>query len=241
MKHTLVIVFGSMLVLGGCATKKYVQTQVDPVNAKVDQVNSSLGDTQKQLGADETKLSATTEKAESADSRASDALGRADAASKKADQVRSDLRNELSQTVANLDDYKAVANATVLFKFNSDKLSDDDKQQLDQLAQQMNSMKRYFIAIEGFTDKIGTPEYNLELSRRRAIAVQTYLVAQHNIPVYRLQIVGLGKDKPVDEGKGRAARAKNRRVEVTVFNADVNASTGAGASQGASNTQQQPR
>jgi len=239
MKHTVAIVLGSVLVLGGCATKKYVQTRVDPVNTKVDQVNTSLGETQKQLGADETKLSATTEKAESADSRATDALGRADAASKKADQVRSDLRNELSQTVANLDDYKAVGNATVLFKFNSDKLSDDDKQQLDQLAQQMNSMKRYFIAIEGFTDRIGTPEYNLDLSRRRAQAVQTYLVAQHNIPVYRLQIVGLGKDKPVDEGKTREARAKNRRVEVTVFNADTNVS--AGAAQGASSAQQQPR
>ncbi len=40
------------------------------------------------------------------------------------------------------------------------------------------------------------------------------------MPVYRIQIVGLGKDKPVDEGKNRAAREKNRRVEVTVFSAD---------------------
>jgi len=40
------------------------------------------------------------------------------------------------------------------------------------------------------------------------------------MPVYRIQIVGLGKDKPVDEGKGREARQKNRRVEVTVFSAD---------------------
>jgi len=239
MKHTLMILLGSALVLGGCATKKYVQTQVDPVNTKVNQVNTSLGETQKQLGADETKLSATTEKADAADSRATDALGRADNASKKADQVRSDLRNELSQTVANLDDYKAVANATVLFKFNSDKLSDDDKQQLDQLAQQMGTLKRYFIAIEGFTDRIGTPEYNLELSRRRAQAVQTYLVAQHNVPVYRLQIVGLGKDRPADDGKGRQALAKNRRVEITIFNADVSVS--AGAAPGASSAQQQPR
>ena len=211
MKHTVVIVLGSALVLGGCATKKYVQAQVDPVNTKVDQVNTSLGETQKQLGTDETKLSATTEKAEGADSRATDALGRADAASKKADQVRSDLRNELSQTVANLDDYKEAASATVLFKFNSDKLSDDDKQQLDQLAQQMSALKRYFIAIEGFTDPVGPPEYNLDLSRRRAQAVQTYLVAEHNIPVYRLQIVGLGKHNLVDEGKTREARAKSRR------------------------------
>jgi outer membrane protein OmpA-like peptidoglycan-associated protein len=83
-------------------------------------------------------------------------------------------------------------------------------------------MKRYFIAIQGFTDKTGTPEYNLELSRRRAAAVQTYLVAKHNIPAFRIQIVGLGKEKPVNDEKTREAREKNRRVEVIVFSADKN-------------------
>ena len=63
-------------------------------------------------------------------------------------------------------------------------------------------MKRYFIAIQGFTDKTGSAVH-LSLSRRRAEAVQTYLVAQHNIPVYRIQIVGLGKDKPLNEQKTR--------------------------------------
>jgi outer membrane protein OmpA-like peptidoglycan-associated protein len=76
------------------------------------------------------------------------------------------------------------------------------------------------VAIQGFTDKTGTVEHNLDLSRRRAEAVQNYLVGQHNVPVYRIQVVGLGKDKPVDEGKGREAREKNRRVEVTLFSAD---------------------
>jgi outer membrane protein OmpA-like peptidoglycan-associated protein len=91
----------------------------------------------------------------------------------------------------------------------------------------MGSMKRYFVAIQGFTDKTGTPEYNLELSRRRAEAVQTYLVAQHNIPVYRIQIVGLGKDKPVNDEKTRDDRQKNRRVEVTIFSADSGQGTAA--------------
>jgi len=59
------------------------------------------------------------------------------------------------------------------------------------------------------------------LSRRRAEAVQTYLVAQQNIPVYRIQIVGLGKDKPVNDEKTRNDREKNRRVEVTIFSADT--------------------
>jgi len=109
----------------------------------------------------------------------------------------------------------------VLFKFNSAKLTEEAKQQLDQLgAGKMGSVKRYFVAIQGFTDKTGTPEYNLDLSRRRAEAVQTYLVSQHSVPVYRIQIIGLGKDKPVNEEKSRSEREKNRRVEVTIFSAD---------------------
>ena len=219
------IMTGVLLLLGGCATKKYVAKQTDPINAKVDEVQKQEQSTQKQLESDEPKISAAAEKADSADARAGDALGRADAASKKTDQVKSDLttqfHGELNERIANLDDYKPAGDVVVLFKFNSSKLTDDAKQQLDELGSaKMGSMKRYFVAIQGFTDSTGTAEHNLDLSRRRAEAVQTYLVSQHNIPVYRIQIVGLGKDKPVDEGKNRAAREKNRRVEVTVFSAD---------------------
>jgi OOP family OmpA-OmpF porin len=222
MKTHFALIVAGTLLLGGCATKKYVSQTVDPVKTKVDQVDTAQQATQKQLEGDETKLSATAEKANSADTRAGDALNRADAASQKADQVRNDLRNELSQTVANLDDYKLAGDTTVQFAFNSARLTPEDKQELDALVTgHTNALKRYFIAIEGFTDRIGTDEYNLELSRRRAQAVQYYLVSQHNIPVYRVQIVGLGKDKPVDQGRNRAALAKNRRVEVTVFSADA--------------------
>jgi OmpA-OmpF porin, OOP family len=216
----------SLVFLSGCATKKYVAQTVDPVNAKVTQVDQNQQKTQKQLDEAEPRISAADEKATSADARATDAIGRADAASKKTDQVRDQLHSELNDRIADLDDYKAASPVTVLFKVNSSVLTDDAKQQIDQMATgSLGSVKRYFIAIQGFTDKTGSAEYNLALSRRRAEAVQTYLVAQHNIPVYRIQIVGLGKDKPLNEQKTRDERQQNRRVEVTLFTAD----TGAGA------------
>jgi len=211
----------TMLALTGCATKKYVAQSVDPISQKLNQVDQNQQNTQKQLDAAEPRISAADEKAGAADARAGDAIGRADAASKKADQVRADLRNELNDRIANLDDYKQMGDATVLFKFNSAELSDEAKQQLDELAgSKVGTMKTYFVAIEGFTDKIGPADYNLDLSRRRAQAVQTYLVAEKNVPVYRIQIVGLGKDKPGNEQKTRDDRSKNRRVEVTLFSAD---------------------
>jgi OmpA-OmpF porin, OOP family len=227
----ILLVF-SLGLLGGCATKKYVAQTVDPVNAKVNQVDQNNQKTQKQLDEAEPRISAADEKATAADARAGDAINRADAASKKSDQVRDELHTELNDRIANLDDYKAGTPVTVLFKINSSTLSDDAKQQLDQMISgSMSGAKRYFIAIQGFTDKSGSAEYNLELSRRRAEAVQTYLVAQHNVPVYRIQIVGLGKDKPVNEQKTRQEREQNRRVEVTFFSADAGATKSSAVTQ----------
>jgi len=243
----MTIVMVGALVGGGCATKKYVRQTVDPVSGKLDQVaqqanktGQTLDETRQTLQKDETELSATRERAMTADNRAGEALNkagdaatRADAANSKADQVGRDL-GDLRSTVANLDDYKQVAQSTVNFKFNGDKLTPDAKQQLDQMVANQGQFKRYFIAVEGFTDTVGSVEYNSALSRRRADAVVEYLVAQHNIPIYRIHMVGLGKLKPVDEDRSKAARAKNRRVEVTLFSADPGAmAAGASAASGA--------
>jgi len=221
MKRTIavIVVLAGGLLLGGCATKKYVAQTVDPVKAKVDQVadqttkqGTTLDETRKQVETNERELSATSEKANSADTRATQALSKADSTGR--------LVSELRQTVANLDDYKVAAQATVNFAFNSDKLSDETKQELDKLVAEHGTYKRYFIAVQGFTDRIGPDDYNIALSRRRADRVVQYLLTQHNVPLYRIHLVGLGKAKPVDDGKTRAARAKNRRVEVTIFSAD---------------------
>jgi OOP family OmpA-OmpF porin len=243
----IVCAMGAALFVGGCATKGYVTRTTDPINQKVDeqktalnQTNDSLQKTQQTLSADETTLSATKETATGADRRAGDALNRAGEANSKAIEAGSkadqaaqeaqkanagvgDLRTDLRNEVARMDDYKKVAAASVNFKFNSDKLDSDAKLQLDQLAQDGNKYKRFFISVEGFTDQTGDEDYNNALSRRRADGVVAYLVSQHQIPVYRIQMIGLGKTNPVDEGKTREARAKNRRVEVTVFSADSSA------------------
>jgi outer membrane protein OmpA-like peptidoglycan-associated protein len=99
-------------------------------------------------------------------------------------------------------------------------LTTNAKQDLDKLADAVKSNKRYFIAVEGYTDKTGSTQYNEVLSRHRADSVMEYLVAQQEVPIYRIHTIGLGEQKPVDEGRGREANAKNRRVEVKVYSAD---------------------
>ena len=109
---------------------------------------------------------------------------------------------------------------TVNFALNQAKLSADDKAKLDQLAASASSHKRYFVAVEGYTDTTGPADYNLALSRRRADAVVQYLAAEKNVDFNRIHMIGFGELKPVDPDKTREARAKNRRVEVQIYSDD---------------------
>jgi len=233
---TTCIVTGALLA-GGCATKKYVRNTTAPIQAKVDSVGEQTTQNSQQIHTtqDQVKqvddraqsgISAAQEKASSADQHAAtadqhagEAMNKASQADTKADQAMNGV-NSLRTVVSNLDDYKLQTSATVPFKFNQYRLGQDAKQDLDKIAQDVQPDKRFFIAVEGYTDKTGSKQYNDELSRRRADAVVEYLVAQHNIPIYRIHMIGLGADKPADEGRNRSARAKNRRVEVKVFSAD---------------------
>jgi len=248
---TACILTGAVLA-GGCATKKYVRNTTAPVQAKVDQVgdqtnrnSQNIEDTRNQVKQVDERaqsgISAAQERASAADAHAGEAMNKANQAQQAADrnsQEIANVRSSLQNVVSNLDDYKLQGSAMVLFKFNKYNLDDQSKQELDKLAGDIKAGKRYFVAVEGFTDKTGTKQYNEALSRRRADSVVQYLVTQHDIPIYRIHMIGLGDQKPVDESSGRAARAKNRRVEVKVFSADqVTASlTGGQRTQGQSPT-----
>ncbi len=217
---TLVMAIAA-LGLSGCATKKYVAQTVEPVEDRVDRLEGGLEETRGELRQTKQQLDSTTETANTADRRAGEALNRADAASAKAEQIRGQLRTELQQTIANLEDYRLAGNAVVYFDFDSAELTDAARAELDRLVAAHRNSKRFFITLQGHTDQIGSEEYNLRLSQRRAEAVKRYLVAQHGLPLYRVHIIGLGEQKPVEEGRTREARALNRRVEINVFSADA--------------------
>jgi len=238
------ILAAGALLAAGCATKKYVRNTTAPVQAKVDQVGEqasqngqAIEDTRGQvkqvderaqsgISAAQERASTADQHAATADQHAGEAMNRAQQAAQSADQANQGLGN-LRRVVANIDDYKLQQTATVLFKFNQYTLTPEAKEELDKLVSDIQPDRRYYIAVEGFTDSTGGKEYNEALSRRRADAVVQYLVAQRDIPIYRIQMVGLGEERLVDSGGGRAARAKNRRVELKVYSADaVTASLG---------------
>ena len=197
---------------GGCATKKYVRNTTAPIQAKVDQVGeqttqntTQIEDTRTQVKQVDERaqsgISAAQERAATADQHAGDAMNKATAANQlattadqKADQNAQGL-SSLRDVISNIDDYKLQTSATVPFLFNRYMLTDEDKADLDKLADEVKNDRRYFIAVEGYADSVGSRQYNEDLSRRRAEAVENYLVAQHDIPLYRIHMIGLGEEK----------------------------------------------
>jgi OOP family OmpA-OmpF porin len=148
---------------------------------------------------------------------------KAQAAGQQADQAQTLASNAvhrvdtLQTAVANLDNYRVVTETSVHFAFNKDNLTKDAKASLDQLATDVPNTKGYILTVEGATDAVGDSEYNYGLSQRRADAVIQYLAAERQIPAYKIYVIGLGKDKPVDSNKTREGRAKNRRVDVRLM------------------------
>ena len=230
-------IVASALLASGCATKKYVQQTASPIQAKVDQVGEQtsrngqqIEDTRGQvkqvdekaqagISAAQERAAAADQHAAAADRHAGDAMNRAEVANKLGEKNSQDLSG-LRGVVANLDDYQVQTSAAVPFGFDKSDLNADAKAELDKLAAAVKGARRYFIAVEGYTDASGSKAYNEALSRRRADRVLTYLVSKHEIPIFRIHMIGLGQEKLLDEAKTSAARAKNRRVEVKVYSAD---------------------
>jgi OOP family OmpA-OmpF porin len=254
---TTIIVTGAMLA-GGCATKKYVRNTSAPIQAKVDQVgeqttqnSSQINDTRNQvkqvderatsgISAAQERASTADQHAQTADQHAGEAMTKATQAAQVGDQNTQAL-NSLRAVVSNIDDFKMQTTVSVPFKFDKWALTSDAKQDLDKLAGDVKADKRFFIAVEGYTDSTGTKQYNETLSRKRADAVVEYLVAKHDIPIYRIHMIGLGEQKPVDETRNREARAKNRRVEVKVFSADQVTASLSSDTNSASRAQEPPK
>ncbi|MFA7437381.1 outer membrane protein OmpA [Castellaniella sp.] len=110
---------------------------------------------------------------------------------------------------------KVVINADTFFDFDKYNLKPEGKLVLDQVAQQAKAINLETVIAVGYTDSIGTQEYNLGLSERRANTVKQYLIGQ-GIPTDRIYTEGKGKLDPIATNKTAAGRAQNRRVEIEI-------------------------
>jgi OOP family OmpA-OmpF porin len=212
----------------GCASKNYVRQETTPIINKTNELDDLTAKNTKDIkdvdARAQSGIQAVQAKAAEVDQKAQAASNQAGEAQTSADNAVHRV-DSLQNTVANLDNYRVVTETAVHFGFNKDNLTKQAKETLDQLATDVPNTKGYIITVEGGTDSVGSADYNYGLSERRADAVIQYLASQHSIPAHKIYLVGLGKDKPVEDNKTREGRAKNRRVDVRLMTNTVEGST----------------
>lgn len=107
-----------------------------------------------------------------------------------------------------------------LFDFDSDALRPENREILSRIAGVLLASYGYKLYVHGHTDDQGSAAYNQGLSERRAESVRRYL-AKAGIPEDILEAKGFGQTSPRQPGTSKAARQKNRRVEIAIVDTVV--------------------
>jgi peptidoglycan-associated lipoprotein len=202
----LVVLIGLLsFALTGCATKSYVQDQIDKG------ADSKVSELRKQVEANQAEIIDLKRSNEELNARlgtisetAQEALSRAESAGKL---TRGKLLYEAT-----------LADESVHFAYNRSDLSLLATEALDAFALRMKEEnKNIYIEIQGHTDSLGSEGFNLKLGAARATAVMRYLHERHNIPLHRMSIFSYGESRPIADNKTPENQAKNRRVTLMVL------------------------
>ncbi len=154
------------------------------------------------------------------------ALAAAEAAkAAKAKAEADQLMRELSDLKAKQTERGIVLTiGDVLFATGKADLSSDALRSVDKLADFLQKYPNRSVLIEGHTDSVGSDEYNLTLSQKRADSVKETLTSKA-IAEERITTKGYGKRYPVASNDTTAGKQQNRRVEVIILNEGVKPET----------------
>lgn len=198
---THVTLCGLLLVSIGCASKKYVRTEVEGVDART---TERIDDVQSQVEANQTAIDAQEVRIDEVSVTAQEALERAVAAGKLAEG------KFLYETI--------LSDDRVRFGFNQSELSPEGQMALDEFAERILAENaNVYVEIQGHTDSVGEAEYNLRLGEERAEAVRRYLSRAHGLPLHRMSVISYGESAPIADNDTPEGRAINRRVSLVVL------------------------
>ncbi len=138
-------------------------------------------------------------------------------ANNQAEQVREQLKNQLSAVLQTRDSARGliVNMSDVLFGFNQYNLKEDAREKLAKISGILLAYPDLKLQVEGYTDNVGSEDYNQKLSQERADTVQSFLVSQ-GVPDGNISAAGYGMSDPIAENSTAAGRAQNRRVQLVV-------------------------
>jgi OOP family OmpA-OmpF porin len=125
---------------------------------------------------------------------------------------------EHSARFAALTDFDVKGEAKVNFGVGSTNISQEDQDELKNLAQSANGLKGYLVEVMGYADATGNAQMNTKLSEERAKAVITYLIQQGGVGIRHIVAPGaMGEYGAAAPNETKAGRAENRRVEVKLL------------------------
>ncbi len=102
----------------------------------------------------------------------------------------------------------------IQFDFNQATIKPESEPVLKEVGSLLQKQADLKLRIQGHTDNVGKPAYNLDLSKQRAESVKTYLVSNFKVDAARLTTEGFGDTKPIAKNDTEQGRAQNRRVEL---------------------------
>jgi len=202
------------------ARKKYVQRQVQPVQDRVNELDELTASNSKSIKDVDSRaqqgIQMAAAKANEADQHALDAGNKAQTAQQTAEQANTRLTS-VEQVVGNIDQYKATTQTEIRFRPGQNMLSQKAKDALDEMATPLKDQRGYIVEVQGFS--AGHGQTAISTSQKMADSVVRYLVLNHQIPVYRIYVVGMG-NAPVAE-EGQAKHATGGRVEISLLKNDL--------------------
>ena len=227
----------------GCiASRKFVRNEVkttdDKLSGQIDKTNGEVKETkdsvdqvnQKVAGVDQRvtgvdqkydqRVAGVDSKVSDLDSRTTQGINGlksdVNGVSSKADQINNNVTS-LDKKFQNRNNFQVSVQKSVLFKFDSADLKSADKSPLDEVASALSTNPDAIIVLEGHTDNVGNAEYNMRLGERRVDAVRRYLAIDKSVPVYKIEEISFGAEKPLAPNNSKDGREQNRSVSISVL------------------------
>jgi outer membrane protein OmpA-like peptidoglycan-associated protein len=207
------------------ARKKYVQRQTEPIRDRVNELDELTANNSKQIKDVDARaqqgIQLASAKANEADQHAIDAGNKAQTAQTTATQANTRLTT-VEQVVGNIDQYKATTQTEIRFRPGQSVLSQNAKTALDDMATPLKNQRGYIIEVQGFSS--GHGQAAIATSQKMADSVVRYLVLNHDVPVYRIYVVGMG-NAPVPsasaDDQSKTKRTSGGRVEISLLKNDL--------------------
>jgi outer membrane protein OmpA-like peptidoglycan-associated protein len=205
------------------ARKNYVKRQTEPIRDRINELDDLTAANSKSIRDTDSRAQAgikmASDKANEADQHAIDAGNKASMAQQSAQQASTRIQT-VETVVSNIDQYKASNQTEIRFKPGQTVLSKNAKDALDEMANTVKGQKGYIIEVQGFSS--GRGQIAISNSQKMAESVVRYMVLNHEIPVYRIYLVGMG-NAPV-AGAEEDAKTKHMsggRVEISLLKNDL--------------------